>query len=131
MGREGKRRERNISKAVFEHLKSVYNATFDFITGMQMRERAGNVKIHHPGEMKTLSDYAFTFHAGWPAGRVGDIMFMYNILPEATFQNFPPLAISLKNALLTLTKMTTSKVFFPLSSGIKHSSRVYFCDLKQ
>lgn len=74
-------------------------------------------RIYHSREMKNLSNYAFTFHTCHPTCHSGGIMLMHKNLPEATFQRFPFFllrVISLNNALLTLTKMTTRKVFFSL-----------------
>lgn len=71
-------------------------------------------KIHHPGEVTDLSDHPCPFHTCCPACPVRGITLLRNIPPEATFQNFPPLLLSLKSALLTLAEMTTRKVFFPL-----------------
>lgn len=74
--------------------------------------------------------HTFTFHTCYPECHSRGIMLTHNNLPEATFPNFSffLLVIRLNNALLTLTKMTTRKIFFPFSE-IKHSSGVYFCDL--
>lgn len=58
--------------------------------------------------------YAFTFHTCYPACHSRGIMLTHNNLPEATFPNFSffLLVIRLNKALLTLTKMTTRKIFF-------------------
>lgn len=61
------------------------------------------------------------FHTCYPICHSGGIMLMHKNLPEATFKRFPFFllrVISLNNALLTLTKMTTRKVFSPFYSNI-------------